>query len=58
MSILSNENRYMCVCGIGCSVIKSAIGKDMSKIPMPVQFNEPLSFLQVCAVLCCDVCEL
>eukprot|EP00042_Codosiga_hollandica_P027819 m.141329 g.141329 ORF g.141329 m.141329 type:complete len:466 (-) comp52597_c0_seq9:364-1761(-) len=28
------------------SIMKSAIGKDISKIPMPVQFNEPLSFLQ------------
>lgn len=26
--------------------MKSAIGKDLSKIPMPVTFNEPLSFLQ------------
>lgn len=29
------------------SVMKSAIGRDLSKITMPVQFNEPLSFLQV-----------
>eukprot|EP00911_Craspedida_sp_UC1_P002572 UC1_evm2s1907 len=26
--------------------IKSAIGKDITKIAMPVQFNEPISFLQ------------
>lgn len=28
------------------SVLKSAIGKDITRISMPVQFNEPLSFLQ------------
>ena len=28
------------------SVVKNSIGKDLSKIPMPVNFNEPLSFLQ------------
>lgn len=28
------------------SVIKNCIGKDLSKIPMPVNFNEPLSMLQ------------
>eukprot|EP00052_Salpingoeca_macrocollata_P013271 m.103634 g.103634 ORF g.103634 m.103634 type:complete len:476 (-) comp18844_c0_seq3:87-1514(-) len=28
------------------SALKSAIGKDISKIAVPVQFNEPLSFLQ------------
>lgn len=28
------------------SVLKTCIGKDLSKITMPVQFNEPLSFLQ------------
>lgn len=28
------------------SVMKSCIGKDLSKIPVPVFFNEPLSFLQ------------
>lgn len=28
------------------SVLKSAIGKELSRIPMPVVFNEPLSFLQ------------
>lgn len=27
-------------------VIKNCIGKDLSKIPMPVNFNEPLSMLQ------------
>ncbi|TNN18147.1 Oxysterol-binding protein, partial [Schistosoma japonicum] len=27
-------------------IIKNAIGKDLSKIPIPVNFNEPLSFLQ------------
>lgn len=28
------------------SVMKNSIGKDLSKIPMPVHFNEPLSFNQ------------
>jgi len=28
------------------NVLKNCIGKDLSKIPMPVNFNEPLSFLQ------------
>eukprot|EP00042_Codosiga_hollandica_P042778 m.396451 g.396451 ORF g.396451 m.396451 type:complete len:783 (-) comp56410_c0_seq1:116-2464(-) len=28
------------------SVMKNCIGKDLSKIPMPVHFNEPLSFTQ------------
>ncbi|CAH8839050.1 unnamed protein product [Trichobilharzia szidati] len=27
-------------------IIKNAIGKDLTKIPIPVNFNEPLSFLQ------------
>ena len=28
------------------NVLKNCIGKDLSRIPMPVNFNEPLSFLQ------------
>ena len=28
------------------SVLKQCIGKELSKITMPVAFNEPLSFLQ------------
>lgn len=28
------------------SALKSAIGRDLSKVAMPVQFNEPLSFIQ------------
>lgn len=28
------------------SIIKSFIGKDLTKIPLPVNFNEPLSMLQ------------
>lgn len=28
------------------SVMKSAVGKELSKISMPVQFNEPISFIQ------------
>lgn len=28
------------------NIIKNCIGKDLSKIPMPVNFNEPLSMLQ------------
>lgn len=28
------------------SVIKSFIGKDLTKVPLPVNFNEPLSMLQ------------
>ena len=29
------------------SFLKSVIGKDLTKVTMPVHFNEPLSFLQV-----------
>ena len=29
------------------SIMKNSIGKDLSKIPIPVNFSEPLSFLQV-----------
>ena len=28
------------------SIMKNCIGKDLSKIPMPVNFSEPLSMLQ------------
>jgi hypothetical protein len=28
------------------SIMKNCIGKELSKIPMPVNFNEPISFLQ------------
>ncbi|KAI6203217.1 hypothetical protein M3Y94_00531100 [Aphelenchoides besseyi] len=28
------------------SIVKNCIGKELTKIPMPVTFNEPLSFLQ------------
>jgi len=28
------------------SIVKNLIGKDLTKIPMPVNFNEPLSMLQ------------
>lgn len=28
------------------AIIKSFIGKDLTKIPIPVNFNEPLSMLQ------------
>lgn len=28
------------------SIMRNCIGKELSKIPMPVNFNEPLSFLQ------------
>jgi len=28
------------------SVIKNCIGKDLTKIPLPVNFNEPISMLQ------------
>lgn len=28
------------------SILKGCIGKELSKITMPVHFNEPLSFLQ------------
>jgi len=31
------------------SAIKQAVGKDITRIAMPVQFNEPIGFLQVCA---------
>lgn len=51
------------------SVMKNCIGKELSKIPMPVNFNEPLSMLQRltedyeysalldAAAKCTDVCE-
>ncbi|KAH8406978.1 hypothetical protein KR222_002140, partial [Zaprionus bogoriensis] len=51
------------------SIMKNCIGKDLSKIPMPVNFNEPLSMLQRLvenyeyaeildvAALCTDECE-
>ena len=39
------------------SIMKNCIGKDLSKIPMPVNFNEPLSFLQrICEDL--EYCSL
>lgn len=28
------------------SILKSLIGKDLTKIPLPVNFNEPVSMLQ------------
>jgi hypothetical protein len=28
------------------SILKSFIGKDLTKIPLPVNFNEPISMLQ------------
>jgi hypothetical protein len=28
------------------SIVKNCIGKDLTKIPMPVNFSEPLSMLQ------------
>lgn len=28
------------------SILKSFIGRDLTKIPLPVNFNEPLSMLQ------------
>lgn len=51
------------------SIMKNCIGKDLSKIPMPVNFNEPISMLQRLtedyeyaelldrAALCTDPCE-
>ncbi|XP_019871821.2 oxysterol-binding protein 1 isoform X2 [Aethina tumida] len=51
------------------SIMKNCIGKDLSKIPMPVNFNEPLSMLQRIAedfeyselldqaAKCADACE-
>lgn len=51
------------------SIMKNCIGKELSKIPMPVNFNEPLSMLQRLtedyeyselldsAAKCTDVCE-
>jgi len=27
-------------------IIKDSIGKDLTKMPMPVYFNEPMSFLE------------
>jgi hypothetical protein len=32
-------------------ILKNFIGKDLSKIPMPVVLNEPLSMLQACQAL-------
>jgi hypothetical protein len=31
------------------SFLKTVIGKDLTKVTMPVCFNEPISFLQVSA---------
>ena len=31
------------------SILKSMIGKDMTKMTLPVSFNEPTSLLQRCA---------
>lgn len=28
------------------SILKNCIGKDMTRIAMPIHFNEPLSFIQ------------
>lgn len=28
------------------SILKNALGKELSRIPLPVDFNEPLSFIQ------------
>ncbi|EJW71412.1 hypothetical protein WUBG_17684, partial [Wuchereria bancrofti] len=28
------------------SLLKNALGKELYKIPLPVNFNEPLSFIQ------------
>lgn len=51
------------------SIMKNCIGKDLSKIPMPVNFNEPISMLQRLtedyeyselldrAAECTDLCE-
>ena len=33
------------------SIVKNCIGKDLTKIPVPVNFSEPLSFLQVRNIL-------
>ena len=32
---------------VSFSFMKSVVGKDLTKVTMPVHFNEPLSFLQV-----------
>ena len=38
------------------SFLKNLVGKDITRISMPVHFNEPLSFTQVCLSVCvhCD----
>jgi hypothetical protein len=36
----------MCIYSPGRSVVKQSVGKDLTKISMPVVFNEPLSFCQ------------
>eukprot|EP00117_Sycon_ciliatum_P029973 scpid70414/ scgid23742/ Oxysterol-binding protein 1 len=64
--IADKPNHRMSLWGI----MKNCIGRDLSKIPMPVNFNEPLSFLQrLCeveleysdiltkAAACEDACE-
>lgn len=37
------------------SIMKNCIGKELTKIPMPVNFNEPLSMLQVSCSVCCKI---
>ena len=40
-----------------CAMIGSVVGKDLSKISMPVSMNEPLGALQViCLFVCVHVC--
>lgn len=34
------------------AVIKDSIGKDISKLTVPVYFNDPLNLLQKCAASC------
>ena len=44
------------------SFMKSVLGKDLTKVTMPVHFNEPVSFLQVswcvCVCVCVCVCDI
>ena len=37
----------VCVCVCVCSLLKNFVGKDVTRIALPVHLNEPLSFTQV-----------
>ena len=40
-----------------CSIMKNVLGKDVTKIALPVHLNEPLSFCQVGTVMLAALCS-